>query len=130
MLRSDSHLRGARLFRVLCVVIGVTLVASHVQGAGRIASESPRRFRSAAAPARLSEVLRAIDDSNAPSLIGGGRWSVLVAQHREAIESARSHALFAAAVNHLIADASVSHFAYYTDGDWDYWHVRSTFREG
>ncbi len=130
LLRLDSNLQGARFFRFLCVVVGVTSIASHVQGAGRLASDSPKRFRSAATPARLNEVLRAIDDSNAPSLIGSGRWSALVAQHREAIESARSHALFAAAVNHLIADAGVSHFAYYTDEDWDYWHLRSTFGDG
>ena len=108
----------------------VASVPSNVQGAGKLASASPKRFRSAVASARFKQLLSAIRDSEAPSLVGGRRWSTLVAQHRETIESARTHALFAAAVNRLIGDAGISHFAYYIDEDWGYWHLLSTFGDG
>jgi len=84
-------------------------------------------FQRGDAPGRFAQILRVIRDSNAPELIGTRVWSSLVAQHREAVVSCTTHGAFAAAVNRLIDDSSVSHFHYYTDDDWQYWHLQSTF---
>ena len=37
---------------------------------------------------------------------------------------------FGAAVNRLIKSAGISHFGYYTDEDWSFWHLRSAFGGG
>lgn len=94
------------------------------------ASDHAGRFEAVGPEARLAEILHRIEDSNAPSLIGRRRWPVLVAQHREAIEACTSHAAFGAAVNGLIRAGGVSHFGYFTDEDWPYWHLRSAFDGG
>ncbi|MEK6798115.1 MAG: S41 family peptidase [Planctomycetota bacterium] len=87
-------------------------------------------FHDVGARARFVEILNVAASSNAPNLVGPSRWSTLVAQHREAIESCRSHESFAAAVNRLLHDTGVSHFTYHTDEDWAFWHMRGLFGSG
>ncbi len=87
-------------------------------------------FEAEGAGARLESILGLVEDSHAPSLIGRRRWSALVARHREAIESCLTHEAFRTAVNRLIESAGLSHFEYFTDEDWVYWHLRSAFGGG
>lgn len=79
------------------------------------------------AASRFREIQNRIQDSNAVSLAGASKIRALIAQHREAIESCTTHESFAAAVNRLIADIGLSHFHYFTDDDWEYWHLQSAF---
>lgn len=112
----------ASLGMIVWVMIACTV---NVTWAARV--EGPGRFGPAAAAQRLGDILRNIRSSNAPDLVGKSRWSALVAQHREAIESCTTHEAFAAAVNRLIADSGISHFRYYTVDDWAYWHLQGAF---
>jgi carboxyl-terminal processing protease len=118
------------------IALGVALFATFAAvgpaalAAGKIARDSRHQFQPARCAQRLNEILGTIRSSNAPSLIGAGSWTRLVAQHREAIEASRTHAAFATEVNRLIAAAGISHFHYYIDEDWDYWHLQSTFGDG
>jgi carboxyl-terminal processing protease len=82
------------------------------------------------APRRFAEVQARIEESNAVALAGAGKVRSLIAQHREAIQACTTHESFAAAVNRLIADIGPSHFHYYTDDDWEYWHLRAAFGGG
>jgi carboxyl-terminal processing protease len=76
---------------------------------------------------RLDYVLDLIERSNAPNLVGRQRWAELLARHRPDIERASSNVDFAEALNALLSECDVSHFAYYTTADWSYWFLRSTF---
>lgn len=82
------------------------------------------------AEARLAKVVNLVERSNAPYLIGEKRWRRLLAEHRDAIEQATTHGRFAGEVNKLLKSTGVSHFKYYTDHDWTYWHVRGAFWQG
>ncbi len=88
------------------------------------------RFEVIGAVARWADVSKRIESSNAPALVGAGRWAELAAKHRDAIEATTTHEAFAAAVNVLIDEAGVSHFHYYTDTERSYWDLRSAFGRG
>jgi len=76
---------------------------------------------------RFAAIVSHIESSNAMLLAGADKVERLIARHREAIEACTTHESFARAVNRLIADIGLSHFHYYTDDDWQYWHLRSYF---
>ncbi len=95
--------------------------------AARPASADLGQFSLATARARFGRILKLVGESNAPNLIGVRKWRTLVAEHREDIVSARTHAQFAAATNRLIHDAGISHFGYFYDEQWKYWHMRGVF---
>ena len=79
---------------------------------------------------RLGRIVDLVERSNAPELVGPVHWRRLLAQHRPAIEQARTHAAFAGAVNRLLKATGISHFQYFTDEDWAYWLLLSFFFEG
>jgi len=111
------------------------LIARPVPAAGRIIDPGPAVGHAAPTPAsrdhpKLDRILRLIENSNVPDLVGRRRWGELAAAHRPRIEQARTPAEFAAAVNDLIHAAGISHFHYFTDDDWLYWHLLSAFGGG
>lgn len=108
------------------LIAGLTLICA-ATGARPAELEPPGHLQAGQAASRLGEILRKVKSSNAPELIGKARWSALVAEHREAIEACTTHETFAAAVNRLITDSGISHFRYYTDDDWAYWHLHGAF---
>ena len=121
---------GRFLTKLLVAQTAVALWAVSASAVEKSASVDASRFETVGAEARLAGVLRLVEDSNAPSLVGRRRWSTLVARNRDAIESCRTHAEFGAAVKRLIKSTGISHFGYYTDEDWSYWHLRSAFGGG
>ena len=128
-MRTDWQLRWALCF---AVIIGLT---AGVPGAQ--ARLIPEKNAAATAPSeqteiqrRLDRVIRLVDKSNAPNLIGRRRWRDLVALHRPLIERTLNHQEFAEAVNALFGATGLSHFHYYTDQDWFFWHLRSAFGGG
>jgi len=76
---------------------------------------------------RFADIESRLERSNAVHLAGADKVRTLIARHREAIEACTTHPLFANAVNRLIDDIGLSHFHYYADNDWQYWHLRSAF---
>ena len=118
--------------RLVAVILAVALTPS-IAGwttASRTKPVSAERFEGIGARGRLAQVLALVDQSNAPNLIGGSRWRALVKRHREDIGKAASHAEFRDAVNALFEGSEVSHFHYYTDEDWSYWHLGAAFSRG
>jgi len=78
---------------------------------------------------RLGTIVGLVEESNAPNLIGNERWRELLTMYRPAIECALSHRAFAEMLNALFSACGVSHFHYYTDEEWNYWYLRSTFEK-
>lgn len=120
-----------RFARFTCLALAAGLLACPAAAAAM-----PPRSPSAAgekdalrshASTRLSYVIELIEDSHVPSIIGQERWDELVEPDTPIIERASSHRAFADAVNALIAACGISHFQYYTDAEWYYWYLRSTF---
>ena len=68
-----------------------------------------------------------VEHSDALDSVGRPSWRNLLNDHRDAIERSETHTQFADAVNRLLKSTNVSHFKYYTDQDWHYWHLRSYF---
>jgi len=96
--------------------------------AARVAREVREdRFCADRAGARFERILELVADSNAPALVGRERWHELVAKHRPNIVRARTHEQFARRVNDLIVESGTSHFQYFPDSDWSYWHLASFF---
>ncbi len=87
-------------------------------------------FEHDGAAARLEEIDAAVSKSNLPNLIGVDRWEALVESFRPGITGCTTHKQFAALTNKLVKAAHWSHFKYYTDDDWSFWHVRSAFGGG
>ena len=79
---------------------------------------------------RFDRIADLVTESNVPQLIGSARWGELVEAYRPLIEQATSHRVFAETVNTLIEACGISHFHYYTDDDWFYWHLHSVFGGG
>ncbi len=119
--------RLVRTAACLLALLAPTLGPAALNATAAKIARGPEAFRAAASAPRFSLILEHVRQSNAPELIGSRRWGALVAQHREAIESSTTHESFAAAVNRLIDDSGISHFHYYTDDQWEYWHLQSTF---
>ena len=90
----------------------------------RTATDNVVRARLADTTKQLTEIVEYVESSNAIRLVGAERWKALLAGYREGIEASRTHAQFAAMVNRLFRATGVSHFHYYTDEDWSYWHLR------
>ncbi len=82
------------------------------------------------AKARLERVAKLVESSNALELIGSRRWKTLLDEHRDDIEACDTHVCFAREVNELIAATGPSHFHYYMDGEWAYWHLLSALVDG
>lgn len=111
------------------VVVIVSSFAANVALGARPVVDHPDTFDSTGPAARFANVLRIIDHWSGPEGVPNSHhWDALVATHREAIESADNHQAFSRALNRLFAESGVSHFAYYTDEDWSYWHLRGVFR--
>ncbi len=119
---SRSSERTRYTFFALVVLSCATLLASARPAFGELTKFSP-----ATTEARLGRILELVGDSNAPNLVGVRKWRTLIGQHREEIVSARTHRQFAAGVNRLIHDAGISHFGYYYDEQWKFWHMRGVF---
>ncbi|MGD2108633.1 MAG: S41 family peptidase [Phycisphaerae bacterium] len=118
-------------------LISVGLVSILVPVSAVLADEHHRsspvrkdRARTSPAASRFAKIVDLIEDSNVPYIVGERRWARLVRQHRDTIEQAATHRAFADAVNALIRDAGVSHFQYFTDAEWQFWHMRSAFWKG
>ncbi len=109
--------RGGRRRTLSCVLLLV--------GAGPLVSAPVPYSSDFAAVERFADIESQIVGSNAMFLAGEGKVRNLLARHRETIESCSTHSSFAQAVNRLIGDIGLSHFHYYTDEDWQYWHLRS-----
>jgi carboxyl-terminal processing protease len=122
----DSVGRVGRRFAACLALLLTVQLASAARVESRCAS-STASGHSVSAAAQLDRLLGLIDSSPVPALVGEERWYDLVALHRPVIEQARDHREFADAVNALIDATDVSHFRYYTDHDWSYWHLRSVF---
>lgn len=95
-----------------------------------VGASAKNTFAQAGATARLDRVAKLVEESNAPKLVGAEKWKALLRAYRAGLDGCRTHAQFATVVNRLFEDAGVSHFHYYTDEDWGYWHVRSAFGSG
>ena len=114
------------LVLLLCVLTSRFTLAKVIP-TERVATENKRL----ADPARrLAEIVKRVENSNAVSLVGENRWQALLAGHREGIEGSSTHAQFAAIVNRLFHSTDVSHFKYYTEDDWGYWHLRGALGPG
>ncbi len=124
-VRSTCPFRIALIVGLLVACGGVEACAARVK-----LSRFDQSVAEVNVKARLNRIAALVEDSNAPNLIGRERWFELLEAHRPRIESARAHASFAEAVNALIEEAGVSHFHYYTDKNWFYWHLLSNFESG
>ncbi len=114
-------------------LIGLLLASSQIalrSAEAHFAPEVDERFAETGAEARFAQILKLVKKSNAPKLVGPERWDELVVSHRDRILRAESHSEFARAVNKLIKASGISHFKYYTDQDFAYWHARSAFGGG
>ncbi len=120
-----------RQLKHLCVVSLVVLSVLPVGAAGieyhRPVTPRADRFEYVGPKVRLAKVVRLVEQSNAPDLIGRGRWRSLLAEHRDAIEQTSTHDEFGHAVNDLIKATGVSHFGYWGDHEWAYWFLGGTF---
>jgi len=94
------------------------------RGSARPAAE---RFHEVGAAARWAEIDDRVEQSNAPPLVGPARWQAMSQTRTHDIEACVTHHDFARTVNDLFADTGVSHFHYYTERDWSYWHLLSVF---
>ncbi len=115
-------------FRRSCVAAFVMLLASPgVSATWAYSRPIPgwsERFDCVGAKARFEKIVRLVEDSNAPDLTGHQRWRSLLETYRPRIERCADHRAFAEAVNDLLKSTKVSHFTYYTDEEWGYWHLR------
>ncbi|MFQ5495616.1 MAG: hypothetical protein ACE5EX_09580, partial [Phycisphaerae bacterium] len=93
----------------------------------RAAPPAPARFDRVGAAARLERIAELVARSNAPNLVGEQRWNELLSTFRPGLIGCSTHRQFAVVVNKLLHRAGVSHFRYYTDADWSYWHLRAAF---
>ena len=123
--------RRYRLLRPLLIgQLAFALTCRIAAGApvdARPGASTPTPALSAAFIARLDRIVELTEESNVPELVGSERWCELVDAYRPYIERAQCHCEFAEAVNALFRAGGISHFHYYTDDDWLYWLVRSTF---
>jgi|GEM_PF-6771586 len=117
--------RHIGLFLVSASLIAPPVAHGNIRD--RSKSDGNARRWISAAQGRLAEIVELIENSNAPALIGHGEWRSLLAAHRSDIEAAPSHRVFAQRLNDLIEATGQSHFHYYTDDDWSFWHIISTF---
>jgi carboxyl-terminal processing protease len=76
---------------------------------------------------RFANILEHIEQSNLPKLVDSARWESLLRQYRPIIERAPTHRAFAKALNALFEASGSSHFAYFMQDDFCYWHLRSAF---
>ncbi|UCE59807.1 MAG: hypothetical protein JSU63_20485 [Phycisphaerales bacterium] len=129
--RNDTGVRGGWWVRLILFTV---LLGTPVFADARVHPHSISRFGWRSTPgdlqARLDRIADLVDQSNVPNLVGSERWRTLLSTHRSNIERAESHSEFADAVNALLKDAGISHFHYYTDDDWPYWHLQSYFGSG
>ncbi len=128
-LRSLSVL--GRLFLIVFAWLPAVTVAE-VRAAPTTATKVAREvrgnlFSADSAGERFDRVLELVADSNAPALIGRERWHELVDTHRQNIVRAQSHEQFAQRVNDLIRAGGISHFQYFPDSNWSYWHLAGVF---
>lgn len=117
----------------LCFILLSVLLPAGTIAAGEHYRPVPShrgRTNKTPAAARLDKIAKLIEQSNVPYIVGERRWKRLLAQHRSAIEEATTHQAFADAVNELIQDAGVSHFHYFIDREWQFWHLRGAFWKG
>jgi len=125
-LRRNHRLMGA-IGVLVCTPI-VTGVPAPATAAAKIhPSVQSDAFTRDDAARRLQRFLELVDDSSAPKLIGKKRWQELVASHHPDILAAASHEEFARRINALIEAGGVSHFHYFPDSSWHYWHMCSCF---
>lgn len=120
--------------RLLLVVLASfpAVTAAEVRAAPTTATRVARaaggkQFSAARAASRFHRIVELVADSNAPALVGHKRWQALVAKHRPNIVQARTHEQFAGRVNDLFVESGTSHFQYFPDSDWSYWHLASVF---
>ena len=99
-------------------------------GARTDADRAEGTFDTDGATRRFAELSARLEEHGLPQMVGVARWNDMVADARPEIIRCRDHACFAEAVNRLFKTTTISHFHYYTDEEWGYWHLRSAFGVG
>ena len=126
MYNSTTNRKRWHVALVLALLPGALL--AQPSSAMKPVAEAGARFGRFSAPARFAYVLTRIETSRAPVLVGKKKWASLVAKHTDAINRTTTHAAFAAAVNDLFKDGGVSHFHYFMEDEWAYWHLLGAFK--
>ena len=111
----------------LLVLLPVLPVAVPARAESELLSRTATPAASFDAAARLERVDELIADSAVPTLVGPERWNELWTDRRPEVERTTDHDSFTQALNSVFHDSGVSHFHYYPDDSWYYWHLASSF---
>lgn len=99
-------------------------------GARADADRAEGTFDSDGANRRFEELSTKLEEHGLPQMVGAAQWKDMVTDAKPGLTRCLDHACFAETVNRLFESTTISHFHYYTDDEWGYWHLRSAFGVG